>query len=622
MIDYSSLINFISSDKYVDRTDCFSTIILNRYETLENCKGIGSSLFLKTMACFLDNTVNTTEVFHRLKIGLSDSLAKEMNSYSVLYLDFSDFDAKDYSEAVDYLRVKMSETYKHFYKELSAKDGNYFDWRSQNGVFDIIERIPSEVVLLGSLRQLMLRLRGYENHASGGKLAVLIDNMVQLETVAKKNNYSKEMDALLRDYIVEDVYKYCDIFLQISDTVEDMEDSWYNTDRHRAHWQFSVHSINVKERFPEIIVAEEYQVPFHCGVSKHESINWEEWIAVGRREVGEAVKEEKRKRQECIRQEKARYTIELLPSIPRFSSNMGIRAKRLDKQSPKYSSLNMLLKKLYVDASPNLNTENVYCLLQSIDYEKNVVRGVDEIKAEIEQMPKQNAYWEDAFVNTTGGDWVQVTCRRKGDESWRSPARAENIKVYAYIGNGDSQRIFTDSIRYLLTHARQMFAAKMAIFERADQMCYWIDPKDYPCLVRYFDPYFDDMEVTMPFVAYKGKLGISKDFPGSDDSHNLTQAHIISDYFKTVKEIDEIDLEAMYNNYIAKWNADLYEEDSWGFKGSSALSLVVIMDTLDSILCEGEIDDQSSLLSLDGKLWRILAESKCWADVNEGFVMH
>ena len=367
MIDYLSIIEILRSDGYIDKTDCFATLINRRYETLEHCSGVGSSTFMKTMACFLDKTVDKKDVFRKLKIGLFGSLIEEANTYSVLYLDFSDFDAKGYGEAVDYLRVKMSETYKHFYKELSSKDGYYFNWRSQKEVLDIIERIPSEVVLRDSLRLLILRLRGCENHASGKKLAVLIDNMVQLEIVAKKNNYSIEMDALLREFIVMDVYKYCDIFLQISDTVEDKKDSWYYTDRHRTHWQFSVCSIDAKERFPEIIVAEEYQVPFHCGVSKHESVNWEEWIAAGRREVAEAEADEERKRQEQICQEKARYAIELSPSIPRFSPNMGIRVKYLDKHSARYEYLNALLKKLYLDASPRLNTETVYCCLQKIE---------------------------------------------------------------------------------------------------------------------------------------------------------------------------------------------------------------------------------------------------------------
>ena len=70
MIDYSSLIAFLRSDSYVDNTDGIASLMYHRYETLEHCSRIGSSTFLKTTACFLDKTVDTKEVFSKLKIGL------------------------------------------------------------------------------------------------------------------------------------------------------------------------------------------------------------------------------------------------------------------------------------------------------------------------------------------------------------------------------------------------------------------------------------------------------------------------------------------------------------------------------------------------------------------------
>ena len=58
---------------------------------------------------------------------------------------------------------------------------------------------------------------------------------------------------------------------------------------------------------------------------------------------------------------------------------------------------------------------------------------------------------------------------------------------------------------------------------RADQMCYWLSPNDFKHLEDFYRPYFKDMEEALPFVAYKGKLGVSKDFPDADNSHNATQ---------------------------------------------------------------------------------------------------
>ena len=179
------------------------------------------------------------------------------------------------------------------------------------------------------------------------------------------------------------------------------------------------------------------------------------------------------------------------------------------------------------------------------------------------------------------------------------------------------QNVFVDSLKYILQNAEDTFGAKIATCNRSDQMCYWLSVKDFKHLEDFYRPYYKDMVKSLPFVAYKGMLGISKDFPGVDDSHNSTQAHIISDYLRTVNNIEDIDLESMYNLYIAKWNADIYDENPYGgFKNNSALSFIVILDTLDSILNETGVTEDSLLLSGDKKIWRMLSKSRCWADIN------
>jgi len=614
MINHESIIEILRSNEYVDKSGCFAAFIPGCYETLQNCSGTGSSLFIKTLACFLDNAVDTKDIFLNLRIGQDNDLLEMANRYRVLYLDFSDFKAHDYEEAISYLRRKMSMEYKYFYNELANKESYLYSWRSYNETLDIIEGTASDHVLQQSLHKIMLQLRGFETTKNEMKLAVLIDNMVQLETVAAKYGYSKDMDEFLKEFIVEDVYKYCDIFLQISDIEEDTPDSWFHSIQYMVHRYFSVPLTNVRERFLEMIVDRSDQIPFHYDALEPDTANWSLRIADGRKTVMEAKEEEERCRQEHICQEKARYAIDLLPTTPRFSPNMGMRVKHLDKSLPRYEVLNTCLRELYMKASPIFDTDNLYAIMQKIDYNIRNVKDVKKMENDLMQLSSQHPFWKDASVNTSGGHWVQVTYRRKTEEPWKSPATPENIKVYAYVGDGTAQSVFIDSIRYLLAHAKQVFAAKLAVIERADQMCYWINPEDYPCIERFFEPLSESLEVSMPFVAYKGKLGISKDFPGTDASHNLAQAHILSDYFKTISGVDEVDLEDMYNNYIAKWNADIYEENPWGFKGHSALSFVVILDTLDAILKGGGIDGNSSLLSNEGKVWRTLAQSRCWAD--------
>ena len=77
----------------------------------------------------------------------------------------------------------------------------------------------------------------------------------------------------------------------------------------------------------------------------------------------------------------------------------------------------------------------------------------------------------------------------------------------------------------------------------------------------------------------------------------------------------------MYNNYIQKWNADIYEEQEYGrFRDQSALSFIVINDTLDALLGISKLTEDSLLLSGDPKIWRVLSKSYCWKDVNEKYL--
>ena len=46
-------------------------------------------------------------------------------------------------------------------------------------------------------------------------------------------------------------------------------------------------------------------------------------------------------------------------------------------------------------------------------------------------------------------------------------------------------------------------------------------------------------------------------------------------------------------------------------------SISVIMDSLDVILNDKGLTNKSFLMSGDCKMWQILADSRCWADVNE-----
>ena len=233
-----------------------------------------------------------------------------------------------------------------------------------------------------------------------------------------------------------------------------------------------------------------------------------------------------------------------------------------------------------------------------------MIRYPEEFSETLEGLTDGKHEWETPFVNASWGDWIQVIISRKSSAPNVSPDKPENLKVYANISSEDAPEIFIDSLRYLLDNAESTFAAKISTFSRADQVCYWLSPGDFWHLGSYYRPIADKMLTTLPFIAYFGKLGISKDLPWPDISHNELQARIISDYLKTISSPDDIDLEAMYNHYITTWNGD----------NGSVLSFITILDTLDGLL-QGGLESNSLLLTDNRELWKTLANSRRWDDV-------
>lgn len=510
----------------------------------------------------------------------------------------------------------MSSVYKCNFSFFEPENGRYYDYKSLEYALDIIERKCSIEELQYSMERLVYQLRDHKYRKDNFKLAILIDNLVKLEVVAENGGYGDSMKDFMKKYVVEDIYKHCDFFLQIGDSGEN-DDSWLNIPRHIAYRNFCVISYNLKEQYPELALEEYEQCPSTDINDIPEGYDWGGLIEERRREIENAKNEEERKKQELIRYEMKRYAEELSPMVPRLSVNLGIRKKQLNNNSCKYKELTKILREVYTFTYPKFREDDIYRYLLKLNEKEIIIDNEKQCKNHLESLVGNSLDWKAPNVNLSSGYWAQVIYPHTKEGAFVSEAQPGNIKVYACLKTTKILETFYDSLRYLLSHACNTFAAKVAYYNRSDQMCYWLSPDDFKYLENFYKPYYHDMSESMPFISYKGKLGISKEFPGADCSHNSMQAHIISDYLKTVANVGEVDLEAMYNNFIAKWNADMYEESDYGaFKNCSALSFVVVLDTLDAILGDMKLTDSSFLLSDNRRLWHILSNSKCWADVN------
>ena len=615
--DYLSALDSLNTKQYIDNTDCFIKLIKHKYTTLDNCRGSGISLFLKILACFLDETIETKDLFRNLKIGKREEFDDLVNSYRVLWMDFSDFNATSFDMAMAYIKEKMSHLYKFYYDYFDTTDLRYYEYRSLEYVLNIIERRSSLEDLQRSLRKLIQRLRGYETSNNNTKLAILIDNMVVLETTAIDNGYSSEMEKFLCYFVIDEIYNYCDLFIQIGDQADNYS-TWPLSNRYLSYYGFSVFSSDLHTMFPELHLSKNEHICLRKQSNLVENRDWNTIIEHAQNKIKQMKFEEEQRRIEAIRNEKARFAIELSSKIPMLSINMGIRCKKLNKHSPKYEVLTNLLKYLYVHLKPDFHFDEIYHHIINIENDKLIIKNVHAYEDSLKKLQKGNNNWKKAHVQSDFGYWVQAIYTHNDSNTISTPAKPDNIKVYACFSHNDIHEIFLASLKYMLQHANNTFAAKIAIRNRSDQMCYWLSIDDFKHLEEFYSQYSKHMKRSLPFVAYKGMLGISKDFPGVDPSHNSLMASIISDYLKTIKRLEDINLEDMYNNYISKWNADIYEDNSiFGFKNNSVLSLIVILDSLDAILNQEDIMANSILLLDNREFWYTLSHCHCWADVNE-----
>jgi hypothetical protein len=161
-----------------------------------------------------------------------------------------------------------------------------------------------------------------------------------------------------------------------------------------------------------------------------------------------------------------------------------------------------------------------------------------------------------------------------------------------------------------------MFHAKISIRERKDHICLWVSNADFYTLEKYLSKFDDLLCSPLDFVPYRGKVGITREF-FSWSSYNGLVSELIALYFETVSSEEDVDVIDMYSKYVSAWNGDNDEKNPFmdRFKASNAQELIVLLESLDVIVGNKVIQDESILLNGDDSMWRALGESKNWHDV-------
>lgn len=102
------------------------------------------------------------------------------------------------------------------------------------------------------------------------------------------------------------------------------------------------------------------------------------------------------------------------------------------------------------------------------------------------------------------------------------------IKVYVSLWDiSKLSKVFCETVRLLLAYSDNRFHAKVSRVKRKDSMCFWVSRHAFHILESHFSECSDVIGGAMPFIAYRGRLGISREL-ATFDSHNSEQALLIS----------------------------------------------------------------------------------------------
>ena len=198
----------------------------------------------------------------------------------------------------------------------------------------------------------------------------------------------------------------------------------------------------------------------------------------------------------------------------------------------------------------------------------------------------------------------------------------ECIKVYVSVPDDRTvSELFIGAVTELFSFAINTFHAKASKWKRRDAMCFWVSANDYLTLKECLHKQSSEICRKLPFIAYDGNLGIGREM-ASWDSQSGIQSKLICAYFSTKDCAEDVSLNEMYSLFVQGWNGDLPDEHPMTvqFKTGAAQILLVLLESIRSIIEDTEMSRNNLLLSDDNELWDNLCNSRNWADVGDRFI--
>lgn len=361
--------------------------------------------------------------------------------------------------------------------------------------------------------------------------------------------------------------------------------------------------------------AEEYNlVEYNEKSSRIGSEEVADFVKRERQRIDAERREKRRKEIAARRREKRRYRRPLPEGVLIPTEYLGIRKMPDVIKTEEYNALNCKLKEYYRAWKKNPNWDGLYRYMQQVDSNQNTDWNEDYSKRVRLHIQSTKNRWDSVSWNTDGC-WAQLLTR-KGERSVTS----DHIKIYASMGNASVSEIFLGVVKILLSRAQNSFAAKVSKYMRKESMCIWVRKADLVLIENYFNGFKDELIENLDFIAYRGKLGYSRE-TYSGDSHNQWQAELMKGYFKQHTGENELELSDMYQYLIDAWNYEMRKGNriADSFKNADAQILIILLETFFIIIKNKPFNDDNILLSDDSLVWEPLCRGRNWASVGSHY---
>ena len=616
---------------YVDISgDIFALTGNRRWVSLAMPAGSGKTTLLSMLYYFFDVGEDSYALFKDAKVAhIWNDWQLYLNHRPVLFLDFSDFHSMNMPSALDYIREKMLGLYKEKLHLVMSGDEDreieiFMEYLTSLEQYDPMDeeslcghgatddgkpRQKSEGMkrLEWSLKNLLNQF--HKNDYSEENPVLLFDNLFLLEKTAYDNDYGREMSEFLVRFLDFEPDKKCGLYFQANDYKDTVE---FSTRRYSCvDPSFLPHCSKMSWRKDKAIF-QTAENRFDAVIREGRSVDEESLEKMELR--GKVIMLERQKasleaEEEARLKKMARYRKALNNDFPKLSPNLGIRRLRHLERDEHYDKLNRIVKDLYLKGAHLASFEELYEIMQNINHDQKTDWNESAVEELNDIVASQRPGWH---INENSSEyWCQM---RIGDGE--RYASFSDIKVYVTCRDSRVRELYVGAIRELMRNGKDGLTAKVSRVVRDETICFYLSRQDFFVLEKYLKNKSDLLKKGNPFIAHRGLLGISRDLMDYD-SHNAQNAKLLWDYFQTVPDVSEVDLEEMYRLYVLGWNAELSEDNIFRihFEKSTAQAFIMMMDTLDVLLGKNEITDDSLLLNGDGKLWNDLTNGVCWGDL-------